>query len=334
MVVKHKVSVIGGGSFGTALAQLLADKGEDVSLWIRNKNEREKIAASMENEKYLQGIKLSKTLVFPSSMKEAIENSDFIVMAVPSASFRSCLSEIKSYGLEFNNKIFINVAKGIEIETLSLLSQVAKEEIPDIRFGVISGPSHAEEVARRIPTTVVASSEDTQVAKEIQNLFFTDRFRVYINSDIIGVQLAGALKNIIALAAGICDGLGYGDNGRAALITRGLAEIVRLGVAMGADRETFLGLTGVGDLIVTCTSEHSRNKRCGYMIGSGYSTEESVSKIGMVVEGIFAIKAAYKLSEKLSIDMPITENLYKVIEDELKADEAVDILMGREKKHE
>lgn len=329
-----EIAIIGGGSFGTSLAQLLADKGHKVSLWIRNDEDRESVSKNRINSKYLKDIVLSENIKLPNTLEAGIRSSNFIVLAVPSRVFKETLKLILSKDIDLSKTVFVNVAKGIDVDELKLMSEVAESLCEDIKFGVITGPSHAEEVARKIPTTVVASSKDEAVAKAIQNLFFTDRFRVYLNKDLVGVQVAGALKNIIALGAGMSDGLGFGDNGKAALMTRGLAEIVRLGVKLGADRETFLGLTGMGDLIVTCTSKHSRNWKCGYLIGSGKDSKEAIKEIGMVVEGIYAIEAAYKLAKKLGVDMPITEHLYKVIKDEIKPREAVDILMGRDRKHE
>lgn len=233
-----------------------------------------------------------------------------------------------------NDKVIINVAKGIEQNTLKRLSEVAYELRKDVKYAVLSGPSHAEEVGRKLPTTVAIASEDTEIAKYVQDLFFTDRFRTYVNDDVVGVELGGALKNIIALGAGISDGMGFGDNAKAALMTRGLTEISRLGIALGAKQETFAGLTGMGDLIVTCTSMHSRNRRCGIMIGEGLSPVEATEKIGMVVESMFTTKAAYGLAKKVGVEMPITEKIYEVINGELKAADAVEILMGRERKNE
>lgn len=228
----------------------------------------------------------------------------------------------------------INVAKGIEKGTLLRLSQVSEEIMPDIKYVALSGPSHAEEVARQLPTTVAVAGTDHDLAMEIQEIFFTDRFRVYTNEDLAGVELGGALKNIIALGAGISDGLGFGDNAKAAMMTRGITEMTRLGLTMGADMKTFSGLTGIGDLIVTCTSMHSRNRRCGILIGKGVNPDEATHRIGMVVEGISTAEAAYALAQRYNIDMPITESIYKVIHGEMDARSAVSYLMGREMKNE
>lgn len=335
----RRVSVIGGGSFGTALAVLLAEKGNEISLWIRDENQRADIAQKRENEKYLKGVRLPSNINLPSTLCDAVGDGEFIVMAVPTSAFRETLSEIHeatNLCADGNNpaKIVVNVAKGIEQKSLKLLSQVAQEIDENIRFTLITGPSHAEEVCNKMPTTVAVSAFYESDAKAIAELFSTDRFRVYLNDDIIGVQLGGALKNIIALGAGISDGLGFGDNAKAALMTRGLTEIARLGEALGAKKETFLGLTGVGDLIVTCTSKHSRNRRCGYLIGRGYSADEAVEKIGMAVEGIYTIRSAYAISSNIGVSMPITEKLYDVIEGRVEPLKAVDILMGRERKYE
>ena len=230
--------------------------------------------------------------------------------------------------------VLVNVAKGIEQKTLLTMSQIAEEVAPEIPYVVLSGPSHAEEVGRMLPTTVAVASKDMKFAEFIQDVFMTDRFRVYTNHDVIGVELGGALKNIIALGAGISDGMGFGDNAKAAMMTRGIAEIARLGVQLGAEVLTFAGLAGIGDLIVTCTSMHSRNRRCGIMIGQGVKPSEAVEKIGMVVEGMYTTEAAYQLAKKVGVEMPITECIYQVINDQIDAKEAVEVLMGREKKHE
>ena len=330
---KHKkIGVIGAGSFGTALATVLAGKGHDVTVWARKREQVENIIQTRENSHYLPGVKLPDKIKFTDNLKEAAADKDYLLFAVPAQSFRGVLKEAAEY---FDHSVpVINVAKGIEKGTLLRLSQVSEEIMPDIKYVALSGPSHAEEVARQLPTTVAVAGTDHDLAMEIQEIFFTDRFRVYTNEDLAGVELGGALKNIIALGAGISDGLGFGDNAKAAMMIRGITDITRLGLTMGADMKTFSGLTGIGDLIVTCTSMHSRNRRCGILIGKGVNPDEATHRIGMVVEGISTAEAAYALAQRYNIDMPITESIYKVIHGEMDARSAVSYLMGREMKNE
>ena len=330
---KHKkIGVIGAGSFGTALATVLAGKGHDVTVWARKREQVENIIQTRENSHYLPGVKLPDKIKFTDNLKEAAADKDYLLFTVPAQSFRGVLKEAAEY---FDHSVpVINVAKGIEKGTLLRLSQVSEEIMPDIKYVALSGPSHAEEVARQLPTTVAVAGTDHDLAMEIQEIFFTDRFRVYTNEDLAGVELGGALKNIIALGAGISDGLGFGDNAKAAMMTRGITEMTRLGLTMGADMKTFSGLTGIGDLIVTCTSMHSRNRRCGILIGKGVNPDEATHRIGMVVEGISTAEAAYALAQRYNIDMPITESIYKVIHGEMDARSAVSYLMGREMKNE
>ena len=327
-----KIAVIGAGSWGTALATVVSGKGHDVFMWTRSDEQRASMKEHRENIKYLPEIKFDDNIVICDTIKEAVSQADAVLFSVPTQAFRKTFES----ALPFLNdeQVIINVAKGIEQNTLKRLSEVAYELRKDVKYAVLSGPSHAEEVGRKLPTTVAIASEDTEIAKYVQDLFFTDRFRTYVNDDVVGVELGGALKNIIALGAGISDGMGFGDNAKAALMTRGLTEISRLGIALGAKQETFAGLTGMGDLIVTCTSMHSRNRRCGIMIGEGLSPVEATEKIGMVVESMFTTKAAYGLAKKVGVEMPITEKIYEVINGELKAADAVEILMGRERKNE
>lgn len=327
-----KIAVIGAGSWGTALATVVSGKGHDVFMWTRSDEQRVSMKEHRENIKYLPEIKFDDNIVICDTIKEAVSQADAVLFSVPTQAFRKTFES----ALPFLNdeQVIINVAKGIEQDTLKRLSEVAYELKKDVKYAVLSGPSHAEEVGRKLPTTVAIASEDTEIAKYVQDLFFTDRFRTYVNDDVVGVELGGALKNIIALGAGISDGMGFGDNAKAALMTRGLTEISRLGIALGAKQETFAGLTGMGDLIVTCTSMHSRNRRCGIMIGEGLSPVEATEKIGMVVESMFTTKAAYGLAKKVGVEMPITEKIYEVINGELKAADAVEILMGRERKNE
>lgn len=330
--MKNKIAVIGAGSFGTSLAMLLVGKGHDVSIWGRKKSQMALMRDTLENPHYLPGIRLPKELNIVDDMAEALKDADIVLFSVPAQQFRAVLEDAKAYMK--GNEIIVNVAKGIEKGTLLRLSEVAKEVIPEAKYVTLSGPSHAEEVAKSLPTTVAVAAEDEELAKFIQNVFNTDRFRVYTNDDIAGVELGGSLKNIIALGAGISDGMGFGDNAKAAMMTRGITEMSRLGIAMGAKPETFSGLTGLGDLIVTCTSMHSRNRRCGIMIGQGKTVQQAKDDIGMVVEGLSTAEAAGALAKKYDIEMPITECICLMIEGKISAIEAVEILMGRKTKNE
>ena len=285
-----------------------------------------------ENIDYLPGVPLDDNITISYTTEETLRDADVVLFSAPAQHFRSALESAKDYIK--SGSLIINVAKGIEQKSLKRMSEIAEDVFDMNRYVVLSGPSHAEEVGRKLPTTVAAASVNLKVAEEVQDLFMTDRFRVYTTEDVVGVELGGALKNIIALGAGVSDGMGFGDNAKAALMTRGLAEITRLGVKLGAKPETFAGLTGTGDLIVTCTSMHSRNRRCGIMIGEGMSPQEATDKVGMVVEGMFTAEAAYELAKKENVEMPITEAIYKAIKGEINAAEAVELLMGRDKKHE
>ncbi len=285
-----------------------------------------------ENVKYLPGIPFNDNLAVVGSTEEAMEGADIVLFSAPAQHFRSAFEH--AIPLIEDSMVVVNVAKGIEQGTLMRMSEIATLLKPDVKYVVLSGPSHAEEVGRFLPTTVAVASKDMKLAEYIQDEFMTDRFRVYTNSDVCGVELGGALKNIIALGAGISDGIGFGDNAKAALMTRGITEMKRLGVSLGADPETFAGLTGVGDLIVTCTSMHSRNRRCGIMIGEGVRPSEATKKVGMVVEGMFTTIAAYELAKRVGVEMPITECIYECINEKIDAREAVEILMGRDKKNE
>lgn len=332
MFNQKKIGVIGAGSFGTALAMVLAGKGHQVTVWARKAEQIEEMKMTGENSHYLPGVKLPTEIEFTGDLKDACQNKDYILFAVPAQSFRRVLTDAAEY---IDTAVpIVNVAKGIEKGSLLRMSQVAEEVIPGARYVALSGPSHAEEVARQLPTTVAVAGKNHDLAIEIQELFITERFRVYSNEDLAGVELGGALKNIIALGAGISDGLGFGDNAKAAMMTRGITEMTRLGLTMGAEMKTFSGLTGIGDLIVTCTSMHSRNRRCGILIGEGVNPEEATRRIGMVVEGISTAEAAYALANQYGIEMPITESIYKVIHREMDARGAVSYLMGREMKNE
>ena len=330
-----KIGVIGAGSWGTALATVVASKGHDIKIFDVDEKHLRSMQEHHENMDYLPGVPLIDNIKMAYTSEAALEDADVILFSAPAQHFRSALLSAKDYIKD--DVILINVAKGIEKGTHKRMSEIAVEILgEDVldRYVVLSGPSHAEEVGRRLPTTVATASRNMEAAKIIQDLFMTDRFRVYTIDDVTGVELGGALKNIIALGAGISDGMGFGDNAKAALMTRGLAEITRLGLKLGARPETFAGLTGTGDLIVTCTSMHSRNRRCGIMMGEGMAPEEAVAKVGMVVEGMFTAEAAYELAKIAGVEMPITEVIYKVTKGELKAAEAVGMLMGRQKRPE
>jgi glycerol-3-phosphate dehydrogenase (NAD(P)+) len=330
--MKPDITFLGGGSFGTALAVMLAKKGLNVNVWDRESSVVEDINIKKENIKYMSGVVIPAGITATMSIEDAIDNSKYIVLAVPSHVIRDICKKIKNKISK--DQIVISIAKGIEEKSKKRLSQVIKEELPDNPVVILSGPSHAEEVAQDIPTTVVVTSENMNYAKEVQDLFMTNKFRVYTNDDIIGVEIGGAVKNIIALAAGISDGIGFGDNTKAALMTRGMTEIIRIGTKLGGKSETFSGLTGMGDLIVTCTSMHSRNRRAGILIGKGASAEEAIREVGMVVEGIKACKAFYELKEELHVEMPITDALYKVLFEKKDPKYAVVELMTRDKKGE
>ncbi len=327
-----KVSFVGGGSFGTALAVLLAKKGEECTVWCHRQRSVDEINNKRENEKYLKGIHIPNNITAYSDLSEALKGSDVVVLAVPSKAIREVSRKVSP--LLKGHEIIVTVAKGIEKHSLKRMSQIIEDEIKNHPIVVLSGPSHAEEVARDIPTTVTAASEDKSAAIKIQKLFSNNSFRVYTNSDLIGVEIGGAFKNIIALAAGISDGIGYGDNSKAALMTRGMSEIIRVGTKLSGRPETFYGLTGMGDLIVTCTSMHSRNRRAGILIGSGKTVEEAVQEIGMVVEGIEAVKAFYELKCKIDVEMPITTALYEVLFEGRNPKDKVTELMGRSYKEE
>ena len=329
------IGVIGAGSWGTALATVVADKGNQVKIFDVDEKHLKSMEEHRENVDYLPGVPLADTIQMVYSSEEALRDADVVLFSAPAQHFRSALEAAKDFIRE--DALIINVAKGIEKGTHKRMSEIATEVLGDAamdRYVVLSGPSHAEEVGRKLPTTVATASRNMDAAKAIQDLFMTDRFRVYTWDDVVGVELGGALKNIIALGAGISDGMGFGDNAKAALMTRGLAEITRLGLKLGAKPETFAGLTGTGDLIVTCTSMHSRNRRCGILMGEGMSPEDAVAKVGMVVEGMFTAEAAYELAKIAEVEMPITEAIYKVTKGEIAAPQALESLMGRSRKSE
>ena len=327
-----KIGVIGAGSFGTALAMTLTQKAHEVTLWARRTEQIEEMRRTRQNPRYLPEIPLPEALDLTDDLQEAVTDKDLLLMAVPAQTFRGVFTQVSAC-MDARTPI-VNVAKGIEKGSLLRLSEVARQILPEVRYAALSGPSHAEEVARALPTTVVTASEDADLAIAVQDVFSTERFRVYTNEDLIGVELGGALKNIIALGAGISDGLRFGDNAKAAMMTRGITEMTRLGLALGARAETFAGLAGIGDLIVTCTSMHSRNRRCGILIGQGKSVPEAVAEVGMVVEGLSTAEAAAALSEKCQVEMPITHCIYHMIQGSVNAMDAVKLLMGRERKKE
>ncbi|MVX64564.1 NAD(P)H-dependent glycerol-3-phosphate dehydrogenase [Clostridium chromiireducens] len=326
-----KITFLGGGSFGSALAVLLAEKNHIVSIYDRDENVVNEINLKRTNEKYMKDLRFPKGVTAFNSIEEAIDGTDYIVLAVPSHVIRKMCIALK--GKIPASIPIISIAKGIEEDSDKRLSVVIEEEL-DNPVVILSGPSHAEEVVMKLPTTIVSTSKDMHFAATVQDLFMTPYFRVYTNDDIIGVEVGGAVKNVIALAAGVIDGLGYGDNTKAALLTRGMKEISRVGIALGGRAETFYGLTGMGDLIVTCTSMHSRNRRAGLLIGKGMSLEEALKEIGMVVEGVKACRAFYQLKEKIGISMPITDGLYKGLFESKNAKSIVDELMNRDKKSE
>ena len=329
------IGVIGAGSWGTALATVVADKGNQVRIFDVDEKHLRSMEEHRENVDYLPGVPLSDNIQMAYSNEDALKDAEVVLFSAPAQHFRSALTAALPYiGAD---ALIINVAKGIEKGTHKRMSEIAAEILGDAamdRYVVLSGPSHAEEVGRKLPTTVATASRVHEAAVEIQDLFMTDRFRVYTTDDVVGVELGGALKNIIALGAGISDGMGFGDNAKAALMTRGLAEITRLGLKLGARPETFAGPTGTGDLIVTCTSMHSRNRRCGILMGEGMSPEDAIAKVGMVVEGMFTAEAAYELAKLSDVEMPITEAIYKVTKGEIAAPEALESLMGRSRKAE
>lgn len=341
MVMKNKsqICVVGAGSFGTALAILLADKGHEVALWGHNSAHIDRLTKDRENRKYLPGIIFPENLGIFTELEQAVDAAGTLVMAVPSHCYRSVFSQIIPFITEKCR--IISAVKGIENDSLMTMTQVmaeliVREEIEDknIELGVLSGPSFAKEVANKIPTAVTVGFENLQTAKEMQRLFVTDYFRVYATTDLIGLEISASLKNIIAIAAGVCDGLGYGLNTRAALITRGLAEIQRLGMKLGGEAATFAGLSGLGDLLLTCTGDLSRNRTVGLKLGEGKSLEQIKEEMEMVAEGVKTTKSAYDLARKLQIEVPIIEQVYNIIYLAKNCSEAVRDLLGRELKVE
>lgn len=331
-MIMAKVSVIGAGSWGTAISKLLSSNGHEVTVWSIMEDEVRMLKEEREHKSKLPGVKLPESIEFTTDLEASVKGRDLLVLAVPSPFTRSTAHKMAPYVEQ--GQIIVNVAKGIEESTLMILTDIIEQEIPQANAAVLSGPSHAEEVGRGIPTTVVAGAKDRKTAEVIQNIFMNRVFRVYTSPDMLGIELGGALKNVIALAAGAADGLGCGDNTKAALITRGIAEMSRLGVAMGGRIETFNGLTGIGDLIVTCASVHSRNRKAGFLIGQGRTMKEAMDEVQMIVEGVYSAKAAITLARKYNIDMPIVEEVNAVLFEDKPAREALEDLMLRDKKIE
>lgn len=331
-----KISIIGAGSFGTAIAVVLGNSKYDISIWARESEVVEGINRDRKNPAYLTNVSLPETVKANSSLEDTIQGSDMVVFATPSHAMREMAEKARAYlsGIE----IIVSVAKGIEQDTLMTPSQILTEVLDGVvledQIGVLTGPSHAEEVGTFKPTTVVASAYSKRVARIIQETFMTPKFRVYLNYDILGAEIGGALKNIMAIAAGIVDGADLGDNAKAALITRGLHEMKRMGSALGASQDTFSGLTGMGDLIVTCTSRHSRNRYVGYNIGKGKSLQEVISGMNMVAEGVKTARSVSQWSKKNNVEMPITEAVYNVLFENINPGDAVHELMTRNAKNE
>lgn len=326
-----KISVIGSGTWGSALASILKDKGNDVTLWSYFKEECDELKATGK-VKNLPDFVMPSGITYTNDIKEAAEGKDIIVMVTPSNAISGTALKMQPYVKD--GAVIVCASKGFDSQTQKTLTETIKEKIPKAHVAALSGPSHAEEVAMKMPTTLVAASEEKEIRTMLQEVFMTDYLRIYTNDDVLGVEIGGALKNIIALCAGISDGLGLGDNAKAALMTRGISEISRLGVAMGAKMSTFAGLSGIGDLIVTCTSMHSRNRRAGILIGQGKTCEEAMSEVNMVVEGVYATKEAYKLAQKYNVEMPITQEVYSVLFMGKSAKDTVYDLMTRSRRHE
>lgn len=327
-----KVSILGCGAWGIGIAVLLNNNGHNITMWSAVEKEVEGLKTKRENEVSLKGVILDEKIKITSELKEACEDKDIIIMAVASRFTRQTAARMKD--LVKKGQIIVNVGKGIEEATLMTLTEVIEQELPDTVVTVLSGPSHAEEVGRGKPTTCVVGAKTKEVAEYIQEVFMSNVFRVYTSPDILGIEIGGSLKNVIALAAGMADGLGYGDNTKAALITRGIAEITRLGMAMGAKAQTFAGLSGIGDLIVTCASMHSRNRRAGILIGQGKTPEEAMKEVNQVVEGVYSAKAGLLLAKKYNVALPIIEQVCSVLFDGKDVNQAVEDLMLRDKTSE
>lgn len=327
-----RAGVIGAGSWGTALSLLLNNNGHEVTIWSIIEEEVEMLKTKRQHETKLPGVTIPQEIEITGDLKAAMTDKDVLILAVPSLYTRSTAHSMREFCKE--GQIIVDVAKGIEENTLMTLSQIIEEEIPQANVAVLSGPSHAEEVGRGIPTTCVVGAHKRDTAEYLQNIFMSKVFRVYTSPDMLGMELGAALKNVIALAAGIADGLGYGDNTKAALITRGIAEVGRLGAKMGGKTETFYGLTGIGDLIVTCASVHSRNRKAGYLMGQGCTMQEAMDEVKMVVEGVYSAKAAMALAKKYEVELPIIEQVNQVLFENKKPADALNDLMLRDKKVE
>lgn len=327
-----KVSVIGAGSWGTALSVVLQNNGHEVCIWSAIESEITMLSEKHEQVEKLPGVKLSEDMIFTTDLEQAIVGKDMLVLAVPSPFTRSTAEAMKPYVAE--GQLIVSVAKGIEEHTLMTLSQIIKDEIPQCQVAVLCGPSHAEEVGVGLPTILVAGAAKREIAELVQSTFMNEVLRIYTSPDVLGMELGASLKNVIALAAGMADGLGYGDNTKAALITRGISEMSRLAIAMGAKAETLNGLTGIGDLIVTCASKHSRNRRAGYLMGQGYTMQQAMDEVKMVVEGVYSAKAAMALAEKYHVALPIIEQVNEVLFADKTVKQAVSELMLRDKKVE
>jgi len=329
-----KISVIGSGGWGIALTILLHKNGHDLTIWSFDKKEAEELKKTRQNKTKLPNILLPEDIKVTNDLKEAVDDKDILILAVPSKAIRSVSKSLKN--IIKDNQIIVNVAKGLEEDTLKTMTDIIEEELKDKnpKVAVLSGPSHAEEVGRGIPTTCVVSAHNKELTLYLQNIFMNPSFRVYTSPDMLGVEIGGALKNVIALAAGIADGLNYGDNTKAALITRGIKEISSLGVAIGGEQSTFYGLTGLGDLIVTCASMHSRNRRAGILLGQGKTLDEAIKEVNMVVEGVYSAKSALMAAKKYNVEIPIIEQVNAVLFENKNAAEAVNELMIRDKKLE
>ena len=329
-----KISVIGSGGWGIALTILLYKNGHDLTIWSFDKREAEELKTTRENKTKLPNILLPEDIKVTDDLKEAVDNKDVLILAVPSKAIRSVSKSLKD--IIKDNQIIVNVAKGLEEDTLKTMTDIIEEELKGKKpqVAVLSGPSHAEEVGKGIPTTCVVSAHNKELTLYLQNIFMNPSFRVYTSPDMLGIEIGGALKNVIALAAGIADGLNYGDNTKAALITRGIKEISALGVAMGGEQSTFYGLTGLGDLIVTCASMHSRNRRAGILLGQGKTLDEAIKEVNMVVEGVYSAKSALMAAKKYNVEIPIIEQVNAVLFENKNAAEAVNELMIRDKKLE
>lgn len=329
-----KISVIGSGGWGIALTILLHKNGHDLTIWSFDKKEAEELKKTRQNKTKLPNILLPEDVKVTNDLREAVDDKDILILAVPSKAIRSVSKSLKN--IIKDNQIVVNVAKGLEEDTLETMTDIIEEELKDKnpKVAVLSGPSHAEEVGRGIPTTCVVSAHNKELTLYLQNIFMNPSFRVYTSPDMLGVEIGGALKNVIALAAGIADGLNYGDNTKAALITRGIKEISSLGVAMGGEQSTFYGLTGLGDLIVTCASMHSRNRKAGILLGQGKTLDEAIKEVNMVVEGVYSAKSALMAAKKYNVEIPIIEQVNAVLFENKNAAEAVNELMIRDKKLE